>query len=100
MKAPTFISIISLGVMFGTIGIAAHAGNMSAMEWGIDRPGSDYKSFITARNDPQLCQDQCAAEDQCRAWTFGPNTSKCWLKNAVPNATLHTNAVSGVKTRP
>src|SRR5262245_57609929 len=60
------------------------------MEFGIDRPGLDYRSFDLPANDPALCQNACFGEAQCRAFTFvrpgvqGPS-ARCWLKNQVPN---------------
>ena len=89
--------LFHLGSFLILLSTSVTASEMAPMEWGIDRPGSDYKSFITARNDPQLCQDQCAVEDRCVAWTFDLRASRCWLKNVVPSATAHNETVSGIK---
>lgn len=73
-----------------------------AMEYGVDRPGSDYKNFNLQRDDPNQCQSACMGETACRAWTFvrpghqGP-TARCWLKNRVPASTDAPCCVSGVK---
>ena len=75
----------------------------SAMEWNIDRPGSDFSNFDLPAPNPELCRDRCAQDPKCKAWTYvkpntvqGPNP-RCWLKHAVPRKRPHTCCVSGVK---
>ena len=75
----------------------------NAMEWNIDRPGSDFSNFDLPAPNPELCQDRCAQDPKCKAWTYvkpntiqGPNP-RCWLKHAVPRKRPHTCCVSGVK---
>jgi len=74
---------------------------VTSIEYGIDRPGMDYKNF-NINNDPLICQNSCITEANCRAWTFvrpgyhGPS-ARCWLKNAVPTAKKASCCVSGVK---
>ena len=36
----------------------------AAQEWGVDRPGSDYKNFNLSADQPSLCENQCASEAQ------------------------------------
>ncbi len=73
-----------------------------AMEWGVDRPGHDYRSFNLAAPNPNLCESQCTAEGQCVAWTYvnpgvqGPQ-ARCWLKSAAPGPVRNNCCVSGVK---
>jgi len=72
-------------------------------EPGIDRPGSDYRSFdMEASAVPRQCQSECQREwPQCKAWTYvnagvqGP-TPRCWLKTAVPAGVAHSGTTSGV----
>jgi hypothetical protein len=70
-------------------------------EPGINRMGGDYRSFWLPQADPVLCQRQCEAEEQCRAWTYvvpghqGPD-AKCWLKAAVPDPSPSDCCTSGV----
>ena len=56
--------------------------------WGTDRPGGTYRQFEVAGNNPEVCQASCAAETECRAFTFFPkgagNPSRCELKDRVP----------------
>ena len=86
--------------LFALLAFAAH--DARAMEWGVDRPGNDYRSFNLSTPNPNLCRSQCAAEGQCVAWTYvnpgvqGPQ-ARCWLKAAVPNPVQNNCCVSGVK---
>ena len=95
---PLKLALAPLAVFVGLILAPAQA----AQEWGVDRPGGDYKNFNLATDQPSLCENQCASEAQCKAWTFvrpgvqGPS-ARCWLKNAVPAAKSNTCCVSGVK---
>lgn len=73
-----------------------------AQEVNIDRPGGDYRNFELSTPDPALCASQCAAENQCVAWTYvKPGIqgalSRCWLKNRVPPSIAANYAVSGVR---
>jgi hypothetical protein len=60
------------------------------MEYNIDRMGQDYQNFDLPKADPRICQERCAADPRCRAWTYvRPNTiqgprPRCWLKHSVP----------------
>jgi uncharacterized membrane protein len=71
-------------------------------EYGVNRPGGDYRSFDLPFDAPGLCAGQCAQEGQCRAWTYvapglqGPK-ARCWLKNVVPAPTRPTYVVSGLR---
>ena len=73
-----------------------------SMEPGVDRPGSDYRSFEIAAANPEYCRSACQSEAQCRAYTYvnpgvqGPN-ARCWLKSTVPAGTPRGCCVSGVK---
>jgi hypothetical protein len=74
-----------------------------SMEYSIDRPGLDYRSFDLRVNNPAACRDACLGEARCQAWTFvRPNTiqgphPRCWLKYDVPQARRNNCCVSGVK---
>jgi hypothetical protein len=72
------------------------------VEVGVNRPGSDYRSFEMRQADAKLCQQACTEDQQCRAWTYVKpgvqgNTARCWLKNAVPNPQPDDCCTSGVK---
>ena len=74
----------------------------NGMNDNTDRPGSDYKNFDLNSPDPSLCQQACAGDPNCKAFTFvkpgiqGPN-ARCWLKNTVPAPVSNTCCTSGVK---
>ncbi len=78
------------------------AAQTSAMEYGWDRPGLDYRSFNLNQANPAICRNRCAAEPQCRAWTYvrpgvqGPR-ARCWLKHSIPGRVSRTCCVSGIK---
>ena len=72
------------------------------LEYGLDRPGMDYKNFDLTSSDPDLCRFACENDPVCKAFTFvrpgfqGPNP-RCWLKNNVPAPVQHEGCVSWVK---
>ena len=74
----------------------------AGMEAGTNRPGQDYRNFDLPAADPGLCQNACAGDSRCRAWTYvKPNTvqgphPRCWLKDKVPAAVPNDCCVSGV----
>ena len=74
----------------------------SGLEWNVERPGADYRSFELVTPSPETCQATCMNEPQCVAFTYmnpgvqGPN-ARCWLKNAVPSAVPQGCCVSGTK---
>ncbi|MEL6817794.1 MAG: PAN domain-containing protein [Pseudomonadota bacterium] len=74
---------------------------LEGMEDGIDRPGSDYRSFDLAAPDPALCQATCRDEQQCVAWTFVKpgvqgESARCWLKNPQPVQVANECCISGI----
>lgn len=68
-----------------------------------DRPGSDYRNFVT--DSWKTCEATCTGDGKCAAWTYaragfqGPR-GRCWLKVGVPHPVDNQNTVSGVKFRP
>jgi 1-phosphatidylinositol phosphodiesterase len=74
----------------------------STLEWNVDRPGADYRSFELPAPSPDQCQSSCMNEPQCVAFTYvnpgvqGPS-ARCLLKNAVPVPVPQTCCVSGTK---
>ncbi|WP_172746710.1 peptidoglycan-binding protein [Neorhizobium sp. T25_13] len=68
---------------------------------GFDLPYGDYRSGLT---DPSLagigsqsCQQICAADAQCRGFTYNQRGNVCILKNAVNQRSRFAGAVSGIK---
>jgi len=78
---------------------------MSDMEWEVDRYGCDYKGFDLPTSDPTLCEDACARDPICKAWTYiKPNTvqgprPRCWLKKDIPAPRQSVHTVSGIKIK-
>jgi hypothetical protein len=74
----------------------------SRMEYDVDRLGGDFTSFDLSDARPEVCQNACAGDGRCVAWTYvkpgvqGPY-ARCWLKSVVPNPIANTCCVSGVK---
>jgi len=64
-----------------------------------NRQGFDYTNFPIAA--PEQCSYQCAMDTRCQAYTWVPQAGaqgQCWLKNAVPQSTVHAAWVSGFKS--
>ncbi len=75
---------------------------MGLVEHGIDRPGSDYKSFDLPSPDANRCMSACANEARCKAWTYvrpgiQGTKSRCWLKHSVPAPRKSDCCISGVR---
>ncbi|MEH1844732.1 MAG: PAN domain-containing protein [Nostoc sp.] len=70
-------------------------------EFGRDRPGSDYTSFVTSASASD-CQQFCINDNSCSAYTYvrpgvqGPNAI-CYLKSVAPASNPNDCCVSGVK---
>jgi|GEM_PF-2253010 len=63
-----------------------------------DRMGADYRRIDNAPSVP-FCQNQCAADPKCAAYTYVRSAFHCWLKTGVPSTTSNGDTVSGVKLR-
>lgn len=61
-----------------------------------DRMGADYRR-IDAASSVQFCQNQCATDPKCAAYTYVKSAFHCWLKTSVPHGAANGDAVSGVK---
>ncbi len=61
-----------------------------------DRMGGDYRR-IDGAPSVQFCQNQCAMDRKCAAYTYVKSAFHCWLKEGAPNATANGDAVSGLK---
>jgi len=75
----------------------------NTMEDNTDRQGGDYRHFDLASPNPSLCEQACAGDPNCQAFTyvrpgFQGTNPQCWLKNTVPVSTSNNCCMSGVKT--
>lgn len=91
------------GIMVRTKGRTG-AGQDNNVSWepGTDRPGSDYRNFKLANDQPGLCARQCEQERRCEAYAYvKPGIqgaqARCWLKHSVPQPVSDDCCVSGVK---
>lgn len=66
-----------------------------AREDNTDRWGNDYRSFTTS--SASICEDTCASEAQCKAWTLVSSRTRCYLKDAEGSPRSYTGATSGKK---
>ena len=77
--------------------------NMGEQEPDTDRMGLDFTSFNLPMSEPQLCQDACAGDPKCKAYTYvkpgvqDPHYARCWLKHSIPPSKVSSCCVSGVK---
>lgn len=67
----------------------------------VDLPGFDYRN---PRNDQSLlatgvdgCQQRCASDVSCKAFTYNLEAGWCWLKTGIGRSAHFAGAVSGVK---
>jgi hypothetical protein len=74
----------------------------SALEFSIDRPGGDYRSFdVAADAAGDACKDACDGESQCRAWTYvrpgyDAPQAQCHLKDHLMPPRHKPCCISGV----
>jgi len=71
-------------------------------ETNFDRPGTDFKNFDAASDDPWLCESACNNDRRCKSWTYvrpgvqGPK-ARCWLKAGIPPLRPNACCTSGIK---
>lgn len=69
---------------------------------GVNRVGSDISNFDLPEENPAMCQQQCAADGNCRSWTYvkrgvqGPK-ARCWIKGGIPIEQPDACCTSGIK---
>ncbi|WP_245291538.1 PAN domain-containing protein [Neorhizobium galegae] len=62
---------------------------------GVDLPGGDYKRI---RNSNYLeCFTACIGETQCRAFSYVPKKSECWLKSTISSPRSAKGIELGIK---
>lgn len=71
-------------------------------EFGRDRAGSDYTSFVTSTSAASVCQQSCINDNRCNAYTYvRPGvqgaSAVCYLKTVAPASTPNSCCVSGAK---
>ncbi len=81
---------------------AVKVPGFSPLEYDNDRPGQDYREFDLSEARAEACQDECARDGACKAFTYvrpgyGSATARCRLKAGVPDSKVDLCCVSGVK---
>jgi nucleoid-associated protein YgaU len=98
VSAPVGLPGVSVpGQAGGVDAVASMAAPDVTFEYDTDRPGGDYRDLYLHRDDPQLCADECAREDVCRAWTYVQSNRRCWLKEFASDPVPAPIAISGAK---
>jgi hypothetical protein len=64
-------------------------------EWGFDQPGGDYDR--ARAGDVAQCQQLCAGDARCRAYTFNTRDQTCYLKESERPLERRIDCVTGVK---
>lgn len=72
------------------------------VEHNTDRRYGDYKNFDLSEAKYELCQDACARDTNCKAYTYvhpwQGASARCWLKDTVnPPESGLTCCITGVK---
>lgn len=70
-----------------------HAGFTE--EYGYDQPGADLRDLRT--EDLRACQEACAGDFRCRAYTFNTRERRCYLKGEERPTVRRSDCVTGVK---
>lgn len=64
-------------------------------EYGYDQPGADLRDLRA--DDLRSCQDACAADSRCRAYTFNTPDRRCYLKGEERPMIRRNDCVTGVR---
>jgi hypothetical protein len=107
MKSNLWQSLVSSVICVAalTVPSPAKANQNFLIQYGVDRPGMDYRRFAVNRMED--CLNACLRDGQCRAFTYvstgyqPPDRNNqqplCWLKNDVPSANWQSGMISGVR---
>jgi hypothetical protein len=75
-----------------------------SLQDGTDRPGLDYRYFVPAGADPELCRHACELEKRCRAFAYHKpaqdESARCWLKAGIPQPRPADCCAAGTKGTP
>ncbi len=64
-------------------------------EYGYDQPGADLRDLRV--DELRSCQDACARDSRCRAYTFNTRDRRCYLKSEERPMIRRTDCVTGVR---
>ncbi len=86
---------LRLGFRAGATPPRPPASGSFTIEYGHDQPGADYRDLSTP--DIEACQDACARDERCRAYTFNTRDRRCYLKSEERPLVRRSDTVTGVK---
>ncbi len=64
-------------------------------EYGHDQPGADLRDL--SANDLAACQDACARDSRCAAYTYNSRDRRCYLKSEERPRIRRSDCVTGVR---
>ncbi len=93
---------IWLSALFAIFALAPSLPAMAGTLADTDLPGGDYRNFSLISPVPSFCENVCAQDSRCKAWTFSwpgkrGKRAKCFLKEKVVKKAHDTCCISGVK---
>lgn len=72
---------------------------MSKSKEGVDYYGEDYRDFpVKGEEGADICSNECALDERCKAFSFSVKANRCWLKDRIPKSRPDGDIVSGKKT--
>jgi hypothetical protein len=86
--------VLAVTLAAAALSLGAWAQTMTR-EHGTNRRGNDYTSFPVLQAGD--CEQACARDRRCRAYTFDEQSGRCFLKDRVPSASRSEVSTSGVK---
>ena len=97
-------TLLTLLLFTLAVGGTSHAAsNYVTLEKGIKRSGPQYRSVSLKKDSPELCQQACAEDGECQAYTYakpgvqGPRASCLLIKGRIASTERNDCCVSGVK---
>ena len=100
-KCGTLLTLLLFTLVVG--GTSHAAGTYVTLEKGIKRSGPQYRSVRLTKDSPELCQQTCAQDGECTAYTYinpgvqGPRASCLLIKGRIASTERNDCCVSGVK---
>lgn len=87
---------LALALALCLLAFAAPAARAQAsFEPETDRPGGDFARLLNIPS-ANACQQACARNNRCAAWTYAAGPRDCWLKQSQQRPVYKANNVSGV----
>ena len=97
-------TLLTLLLFTLVVGETSHAaGTYVTLEKGIKRSGPQYRSVRLTKDSPELCQQACAKDGECTAYTYtkpgvqGPRARCLLIRGRIASTERSDCCVSGVK---